>query len=170
MPDSQPLPDRLGPEWLVHPLLQAARGYLTDEDYTAVEATLAEAVERAKDLEALVRCKECGGMRPECVVDCPVCDVPRGHVHGRHSARDRSRALDAWRDEVTSRPASWSPEGVLDALLGSGAVVWASVHQEAIQALDEIEAVIANRQQPPCSSKLANIERILTRHASGGQL
>lgn len=41
-------------EWLVHPLLQAARGYLTDEDYTAVEATLQEAVERAKDLEAEV--------------------------------------------------------------------------------------------------------------------
>lgn len=54
MPDSQPLSDRLGPEWLVHPLLLAARGYLTDEDYVAVEATLGEAVERAKDLETEV--------------------------------------------------------------------------------------------------------------------
>lgn len=48
------LSDREGSEHLVHPLLQAARGYLTDEDYVAVEATLQEAVERAKDLELLV--------------------------------------------------------------------------------------------------------------------
>lgn len=46
------LSDRSGSGWLVHPLLQIARGYLTDEDYVAVEATLQEAVERAKDMEA----------------------------------------------------------------------------------------------------------------------
>lgn len=48
--DRQVLSDRSGSEWLVHPLIQTARGYLTDED-VAVEATLTEAVERAKDLE-----------------------------------------------------------------------------------------------------------------------
>lgn len=42
-------------EWLIHPLLQTARGYLTDEDHIAVEATLQEAVERAKDTESEVQ-------------------------------------------------------------------------------------------------------------------
>jgi hypothetical protein len=37
------------------------------------------------ELEALkagVRCTDCGNTRPQDVIDCPVCDVPRGHVHG----------------------------------------------------------------------------------------
>jgi hypothetical protein len=33
-----------------------------------------------------VRCTDCGTSRPLGEVDCPVCDVPSGHVHGRHSA------------------------------------------------------------------------------------
>jgi uncharacterized paraquat-inducible protein A len=35
--------------------------------------------------QTTVRCARCGGTRPQDVIDCPVCDVPRGHVHGFRS-------------------------------------------------------------------------------------
>jgi hypothetical protein len=50
------------------------------------------------ELEALkagVRCTVCGTTRPQAVIDCPVCDVPSGHVHGGSALRrenDRLRA------------------------------------------------------------------------------
>lgn len=64
MPDSRPLSDR---KTRVHPLLQTARGLLTDEHYVTLEIVLAQSVELAKDLEAEVdRLREAGirvGMR-----------------------------------------------------------------------------------------------------------
>jgi hypothetical protein len=40
-----------------------------------------------------VRCTDCGTTRPEDVIDCPVCDVLSGHVHGRHSANRETTVL-----------------------------------------------------------------------------
>lgn len=34
-----------------------------------------------------VRCTGCGDTRPGDVIDCPRCDVPRGHVHGGRGGR-----------------------------------------------------------------------------------
>jgi hypothetical protein len=48
--------------------------------------------------------------------------------------RDRAKALGAMRHAITTRPATWTPDDVLDAVVDSGAVVWASNHRGAVDA------------------------------------
>jgi type II secretory pathway predicted ATPase ExeA len=52
--------------------------------------------------------------------------------------RDRAKALGAMRHAITTRPATWTPDNVLDAMVDSGAVVWASNHRRAVDDLREL--------------------------------
>lgn len=74
--------------------VEAFREFLAvSRDVTEIrnnEAAIRWSTARARALAALdaiegqseQRCTDCGESRPLSVIDCPNCDVPRGHVHG----------------------------------------------------------------------------------------
>lgn len=55
-------------------------------------------------------------------------------------ARDRDKALSAIGHAISTRPATWSPEELLDAVVDSGAVVWATDHQGAVEDAEREQA------------------------------
>lgn len=46
------------------------------------EQVAESAVSKRAVLSDQIRCTDCGTTRAQDVIDCPVCDVPSGHVHG----------------------------------------------------------------------------------------
>lgn len=118
-PDTRALINVAGPMIPPH----AQRGMVLESDYEALAEQLQGAVDEAAALRGLlasfadgiehllpesaasirrqiaqlagVRCMDCGATRPQDVIDCPNCDVPRGHVHGgRGSSPSQSLAKE----------------------------------------------------------------------------
>lgn len=86
------------------------------------------------------------------------------------SERDRQKALSAISYAISTRPATWSPEGLLYAVVESGAVVWATDHTKAVTELAALRRLVddlLDANQLP--TDLASRARMVRLTGHGGQ-